>query len=98
MAHREVIPTRSGRYGTRMLTAGEPVSVSGPMAREMIALGRAEEAPAKRARPVKVETPAVAPAPTDERPALRAAYEAKFGKKAFGGWSAELLREKLAAA
>jgi hypothetical protein len=34
---------------------------------------------------------------TDPRPALRAEYEAKFGKKPFGGWSAEILREKLAA-
>lgn len=34
---------------------------------------------------------------SDERPALRAEYEAKFGKKPFGGWSAEVLREKLAA-
>jgi hypothetical protein len=33
----------------------------------------------------------------DPRPALRAEYEAKFGKRAFPGWSAEILREKLAA-
>lgn len=39
----------------------------------------------------------VAPTPADERPALRAKYEAKFGKKPFGGWSADVLREKLAA-
>lgn len=36
-------------------------------------------------------------AEADERPALRAEYEAKFGKKPFGGWSADVLREKLAA-
>ena len=40
----------------------------------------------------------VEPAETDERPALRAEYEAKFGKKPFGGWSADVLREKIAAA
>lgn len=38
------------------------------------------------------------PAPkADERPALRTEYEAKFGKKPFPGWSAEILRDKLAA-
>lgn len=89
MAHREVYPTRSGRYGTRMLTAGEPTIVSGPLAREMLALGRATAEKPKRA---KVE------APFDERVALRAEYEAKFGKKPFGGWDADTLREKIAAA
>lgn len=92
MAHREVYPTRSGRYGTRMLTAGEPMLVPGPLAREMIALGRATlEMKPKKAKPEPV-------APVDERIALRAEYEAKFHKKPFGGWSAELLREKIAAA
>lgn len=91
MAHREVYPTRTGRYGTRMLTAGEPMTVPGPLAREMIALGRATLDKPKKAKPEPV-------APVDERIALRAEYEAKFGKKPFGGWSADLLREKIAAA
>jgi hypothetical protein len=39
----------------------------------------------------------VEPAETDDRPALRAEYEVKFGKKPFPGWSADVLREKLAA-
>jgi hypothetical protein len=33
---------------------------------------------------------------TVDLPALRAAYKEKFGKKPFGGWDAETLREKLA--
>jgi hypothetical protein len=43
------------------------------------------------------DDPAETPAEADDRPALRAEYEAKFGKRAFPGWSAEILREKLAA-
>lgn len=35
--------------------------------------------------------------PADERPALREAYKAKFGKAPNAGWDAVALREKLAA-
>lgn len=91
MAHREIYPTRSGRYGTRMLTAGEPMTVPGPLAREMVALGRAT---LDKPRKAKAE-PA---APVDDRVALRAEYKTKTGKNPFGGWSAEILREKIAAA
>jgi hypothetical protein len=92
MAHREVIATRTGRYGTRMLTAGDALTLSGPAARAMIALGRAEEKPrrARRAAP--------APQPADERPPLREAYRTKFGRAAFNGWDADTLREKIAGA
>lgn len=44
MAHRKMIATRTGRYGTRMLTADEPVTMSGPDARLAMALGRARPA------------------------------------------------------
>lgn len=91
MAHREVYPTKSGRYGTRMLTAGEPTTVSGPLAREMLALGRATVEKPKKAKPEPAE-------PVDERVALRAEYETKLGKKPFGGWDADTLREKIDAA
>lgn len=40
----------------------------------------------------------VSKATADERPALRAEYKAVTGKKAFGGWDAATLREKIAAA
>lgn len=103
MAHREVIATRTGRYGTRMLTAGEPVLVSGPMAREMIALGRATEKPVRARRPQLDHDnngrEGGSAAPTGEDlPALRAEYREKLGKNPFNGWDAATLREKIAAA
>ena len=52
MAHRTMIATRTGRYGTRMLTANEPVVLSGPEARLALALKavrEGDEQPAKRA-------------------------------------------------
>lgn len=103
MAHRQVYPTRTGRYGTRMLTAGEPMTVPGPLAREMVALGRATLEKPKMIYKVgdgsrESFIPLAKPEAVDERVALRAEYEAKFSKKPFGGWSAELLREKIAAA
>jgi len=96
MAHREVIATRTGRYGTRMLTAGEPVLVSGPMAREMIALGRATEKPL--VREVEPKDGYRRYERVDDLPALRAEYREKLGKNPFNGWDAPTLREKIAAA
>jgi hypothetical protein len=96
MAHREVYPTRTGRYGTRMLTAGEPTLVSAPLAREMIALGRATLEKLvqfdhnKGAGSLKQDG--------DEIAALRAEYIEKFGRRPFYGWDADTLREKIAAA
>jgi hypothetical protein len=92
MAHREVIATRTGRYGTRMLTAGEPLTLSGPAARAMIALGRAEEKP-RRARRVVQELPVAS-----DLTALRAEYREKLGRNPFNGWDAATLREKIAGA
>lgn len=49
--------------------------------------------------PVDTATaPLAEAAESDERPALRDEYEVKLGKKPFPGWSAETLREKIAAA
>jgi hypothetical protein len=77
-----------------MLTAGKPVLVSGPMAREMLALGRATESAPPRQR-----TMAEAPKPAGEDlTALRAEYREKLGKNPFNGWDAATLREKIAAA
>lgn len=96
MANRKVYST-GGRYGTRMMTAGEPMVLTGPAARAAIATGKATaERPRKRSEEAGV--PAPAPVEIDERAALRAAYKAKTGKNPFGGWSAEVLREKIAAA
>ena len=45
----------------------------------------------------KLKTKAEPKATDDDlRPTLRAQYEALSGKKAFGGWSAEQLQEKIA--
>lgn len=53
-------------------------------------------APAPKPKPAAESKPDKA---EDERPALRAEYERVYpGKKAFGGWSADQLREKIAAA
>lgn len=107
MAHREVIATRTGRYGTRMLTAGEPLLLSGPAARAMIALGRAEPKPARKvARRLTAESGAdlvslpegSSVAQADDITTLRAEYHEKLGKRPFPGWSADILREKIAEA
>ena len=43
MVARTLIANRTQRYGTRMLTAGEPVTFSGPDARLALALNVASE-------------------------------------------------------
>lgn len=91
MADKSLKVIRSGRYGTRMLTAGDPLTLSGPKARAAIALGWVEEA-----KPRKTNPAAPAPVVPDERAELRAAYVAKFDKRPFPGWDAETLRAKLA--
>jgi hypothetical protein len=98
MAHREVYPTRTGRYGTRMLTAGVPVTVAGPVAREMVALGRATLEKPKRAQLNQNKDAGSLKQDGDEVAALRAEYVEKFGRRPFHGWDADMLREKIAAA
>ena len=98
----DMIATKRLKYGTRRLTAGEPFEARHDRdARLLIGIGKARYA--TRDMVAIDQRPAPAPAPVDDaesaddRPALRAEYETKFGKKPFGGWSAETLREKLAA-
>lgn len=99
MAHRQVIATQTGRYGTRMLTAGDELTLSGPAARAMIALGRAREVSGPSYVPVDPRRASIddthMPNPLT---ALRAEYQEKFGKRPFNGWDAATLREKIAAA
>jgi hypothetical protein len=102
MAHRQVIATRTGRYGTRMLTAGDALTLSGPAARAMIALGRATEKP-KRARRPQLDhddngREGGSKSAGGNLTALRAEYREKLGKNPFNGWDAATLREKIAAA
>ena len=66
MATRSLVATQSRRYGTRMMTAGEPFEATGPEARLLTALGwakdgepepvKAEAAPKKRKRRAKKAT------------------------------------------
>lgn len=47
-------------------------------------------------RDIVAATPA--PVPKEDMAELRAAYQAKIGKRPFNGWDAATLREKIAAA
>lgn len=91
----DMIATKGLRYGTRRLMAGDPFEARHDRdARLLVGIGKARYA--TRHMVAADERPAPAPA-ADDRPALRAEYEAKFGKKAFPGWSSDVLRQKLAA-
>lgn len=85
MAHKDMTVVRTGRYGTRMLTAGEAINLDGPQARLMTALGWVEEGKPRRAKPAGEDIAVV-----------RAEYEAKMGKRPFNGWDIATLREKMA--
>lgn len=104
----DMIATKGLRYGTRRLMAGDPFEARHDRdARLLIGIGKAryatrvtvaaDEPPVWAPASVSTAMPAPAAAHVDERPALRAEYEAKFGKKPFMGWDAAALREKLAA-
>lgn len=86
MAHRKMILTEQGAqvYRTRMLSAGDPVTLGASDARLFAKHGWAEE-PKRRTV-----------ATVDELPALRAEYQEKLGKRPFNGWDADTLREKIA--
>jgi hypothetical protein len=62
MAHRQFYASRPFRYGNRMLTAGDPVSLSGPDARLFTKMGMVVE---RKPRPVRAApaTRAVEPPP-----------------------------------
>lgn len=88
---REMINIGLPRYGTRMLQAGDRFEANRRDARVLHALKKARYVTEK-----DVGT-ALGSALIDERAALRAEYQEKLGKKAFPGWSAEQLRENIAA-
>jgi len=108
----DMIATKRLKYGNRRLLPGDPFSARHDRdARLLIGIGKAryatrmmvaDDEPAVRYEPVDPRRNTIDDThrpvePADDRPALRAEYEAKFGKKPFAGWSAETLREKLAA-
>jgi len=73
MAHRKLTAKKSFRYGTRMLTAGDPVTMSGPQARLHGHLGNVGEGPTRaQARARKRAAPAPAPAAPSPAPAAPA--------------------------
>jgi hypothetical protein len=112
MAHKRLYATAegarvlrrpAGHYGTRMLTAGDPMTVDAPKARLLTKMGWADETRPRRARPqLDHDGDGKAGGSTkqagEDVPALREAYQAKFGRKPFNGWDAATLREKIAAA
>lgn len=100
MAHKRMIATRSMRYGTRMLSAGDDVVMSGPSSRLFEAMGyvvkQAKWPQLSHGRPG--EEGGSKRRAGDDIAALRAAYEKKLGKRPFNGWDAATLRDKIAAA
>ncbi|MGV7119566.1 hypothetical protein [Sphingopyxis sp. 550A] len=102
----DMVATRNLKYGTRRLMAGDPFEARHDRdARLLVGIGKARYATKVAVasdKPVVSRPLATPQAPAaveaDERPALRAEYETKLGKKPFGGWSADVLREKIAAA
>lgn len=101
MVHRRIYATGGHRYGTRMLTAGEPLTVSGPSARLFTKLGWASDKKPRRAKP-QLDHDHNGSAGGSQKQAgddvapLRQEYQAKFGKKPFNGWDAATLRAKIA--
>lgn len=88
-----MIATKDMTYATRRLQAGDEIqNVSGPNARLLTALGRARLVEPGETKEVKAEVQ------EDAKASLRAEYQRVFGKRAFNGWDADTLREKIAAA
>jgi hypothetical protein len=103
MVAKTVYANESGRYGTRMLAAGEGVLMTGPRARAAIALGRFSGQKPRKARPQLDHDHDSHPGGSlkqtgDDVAAARDAYQAKFGKRPFNGWDAATLRAKIAEA
>lgn len=76
-----MIATRDLTYATRRLKAGDAFeAVSSNDARVLRAIKKADHAPD----------------PADDISHLRSVYQEKFGKRAFNGWDADTLKEKIA--
>jgi hypothetical protein len=98
--NKQMIASQSMTYATRRLQAGDGFEASRRDAELLKRLGRATEAPADpldhdRDGKKGGSTPAKK---SDELTALRALYQDRFGKRAFHGWDAKALTEKLAEA
>lgn len=101
MASKDLVSTgkKALRYKTRMLTAGEPLTVDGPKARLYEAMGWAEPKPKRTKRPQLDHDgdgkAGGSPKPEGDLTELRAEYVEKLGKRPFMGWDAATLREKI---
>lgn len=104
MAHRKMILTETGAqfYRTRMLSAGDPVTLGANDARLFAKHGWATERPLRAKRPQldhdRNGKEGGSKSPAGDLAALRAEYQAKVGKRPFNGWDAVTLREKIAGA
>lgn len=91
------------RYRTRMLVADEVVTMDGPTARLNERMGWAVPYKAKKAKRPQLDhdqngEEGGSKSAEGDLTALRAEYLEKIGKRAFNGWDADTLREKIAAA
>lgn len=96
--------TKALTYNTRRLLPGDVFEVKPRDARVLLATRKVEAVrePANVPPPPPVVAAQIAaaapPAADNELAGLRAEYETKLGKRPFLGWSAAMLREKIAAA
>jgi len=103
MAHRKLILTERGAqvYRTRMLSAGEPVTLGASDARLFEKHGWAT-IPVKRAKRPQldhdgdgIEGGSRKPEGGDELAVVRAEYQRTFDKRPFHGWDVATLRGKI---
>lgn len=96
----KLIATKSLKYGTRRLKAGDVFEPRGRDARVLVFAGVAAEAPAaprQVVKPAPLHEPVMA-ADDEALPSLRSEYERVYGKRPFMGWAAGVLRSKIAEA
>lgn len=96
-----LIANRPMRYGTRRLLAGDTFECERRHVKALIATKRctAYDRPLTNIPPipeqVKAKVAPIASGEQDATTALRAEYQAKFGKRAYHGWDAEELRRRI---
>lgn len=85
----DLIATRRFTYATRRLLPGDRFVAADRIARVLIAVRRAEQAPPEEPKEIP---------PQDTLSMLRAEYERVLGKRVYHGWDEDELRAKIAAA
>lgn len=104
-----LVALKNFSYSTRALKAGDTFEASTKDARLLRAIKKAEDAPG--AAPARIAAPPAPVArkinelfggvqpteePVEDIAALREEYQTKMGKRAFHGWSADELRQRMA--